>query len=165
MNNVEDMMVVNGWYLDGIPGLQYPNFETLDGIEINSENVETVDGVTNKKKRFSDQIVDFGTGTLTRPFQSNVDDYALQIFSIACIRQGYKVDVTATKRHKQVNVFSLLLKDFRIGSIKLPTFNVEGKEKFVVNYPFTYDDVYMIPLRFEVTNTPTLGTPAIGSNI
>lgn len=162
---VEDLMVVNGWYLTGIPGVQSPNFETLEGLQINGSNVETVDGVTNKKKRFSSQLVDFGEGTLTRPFQSNVDDYALQIFSIACIRQGYKVDVNAIKRHKNRDVASFLLKDFRIGSVQFPTFNVEGEEKFVVTYPFTYDDLFVVPLQFQVTSQPALGTPVLNQPI
>lgn len=162
---VEDLMVVNGWYLEGIPGLDKPNFETLEGLQINSNNVETVDGVTNKKKRFSSQLVDFGEGTLARPFQSNVDDYALQIFSIACIRQGYKVDVVAVKRHKNRDVAAFLLKDFRIGSVQFPTFNVEGEEKFIVTYAFTYDDMFLVPLEFNITNQPSLGTPVLNQPI
>jgi len=162
---IEDMMVVNGWYLTGIPGLDRPNFETLEGLAINSANVETVDGVTNKKKRFSTQIIDFGEATLTRPFYSNVDDYALQIFAIACIRQGYKVDVTAVKRHKNRDVAAFLLKDFRISSVQFPTWDVAGEDKFVVTYPFTYDDFYVVPLEFQVTNQPSLGSPTLNQPI
>ena len=162
---MEDLMVVNGWYLNGLPGVQRPNFETLEGLSVEGGNVETVDGVTNKKKRFSDQLINFGDGSLTRPFQSNVDDYALQIFSIACIRQGYKVDVTAIKRHKNRDVAAFLLKDFRISAVQFPTFNVEGAEKFVVTYPFTYDDLFLVPLAFEVTNQPSLSSPILNGTI
>jgi len=162
---VKDLMVTNGWILEGIPGLVEPHFETLTGLSIGGESVETVDGVTNKKKKFSDQIVDYSDITLTRPFQSDVNDYALQIFAIACIKQGYKIDIVATKRHKQIDVFSMLLKDFRMSAIQFPDFNVEGREKFVVTYPATIDDAYMVPLQFDVTNQPNLVTPVLNSVI
>lgn len=162
---VNDMMVTNGWVLEGIPGVSLPHFETLEGVSINSNTVETVDGITNKKKRFSTQIMDFAEMTLTRPFQSNVDDYALQIFAIACIKQGYKIDVTAVKRHKNVDVFTLLFRDFRFVSVQLPTLDVQGEEKFSVTYPATCDEWFMIPNRFEVNNPATLGTPAINKPI
>lgn len=156
-------MVQNGWYLEGIPGAsQNPHFETLEGLQVGGNSVESVDGVTNKKKRYSSQIMDFGEVTLTRPWQSDVDDYAIHIFAMACIRLGYKIDVVAYKRHKQTNVFSCLLKDFRIVNIQFPNWDVAGEDKFVVTYNASYDDMFLTPLQFQVNQNVNLQTPTIG---
>lgn len=159
---VQDLMVQNGWYLEGIPGASAnPHFETLEGLGIGATNVETVDGVTNKKKRYSSQIMDYKEITLTRPFQSNEDDYALHIVAMACIRLGFKMNISAVKRHKQVNVFACLLRDFRILDVAFPNFNVEAEEKFIVTYMASIDDMFLTPLRFQVTNNVTLPSPTL----
>ena len=163
---VKDLVVLNGYRISGVPGLSdNPHFETFEGLKISGEEVSTVDGVTNKRKKFSGQVVDFGDLTMGRPFQSNEDDYALQILAMACIKLGYKFDVLLIKYHKSQEIFNILLKDFRIKSVNFPTFDVESVEKMVVTYEASCDDAYLVPVQFSVQSAlpslvPTRGLPA-----
>ena len=53
------VMMANGWYFD-LPGLISPHFQTLEGINRKTGTTEIVDGGTNIKYQFSDQIIEFG---------------------------------------------------------------------------------------------------------
>lgn len=164
-------MVVNGWELVGLPGVtpsQKPNFQTIEGIMVQSGKVEQVDGISNKKKKFSDQIYEVGELTLTRPFQNDVNDFSIHIVALACIRYGLKLDtVIATKYHKLSPAFSINFQGFRFLTETLPTFDVDGVDKFMVNYTADADDWFPIPRAFNIAGfrledlpTPTTGQGA-----
>ena len=166
-DSVKDLVVVNGWALSGLPGVSdQANFETLDGVGVGTGNVEAVDGRTNKKKRFVNQIVDFKETTLTRTFQSTVDDYAIQILVFACIRFGLKLDtVTAKKFHHRSHIFSYFFRDFKFHDVTFPTWDTEGEEKFVVTYLATHDDAFMTPRFLGSTPVPPVSEVNAGDPI
>jgi hypothetical protein len=134
-----DLYVVNGWYLD-LPGLDSPHFETLQGLQQAAGNVTIVDGGTNKKLSFSDQLQDFGTITLTRTLQGTPDDIAVEDMAKKMISQGMKVNGTMVKLHHGDEVFSVLLEGFKINSRSFPNFDVNSGEKCTMTYQATCDD-------------------------
>lgn len=133
-----DLYVVNGWYLE-IPGLVSPHFETLEGVQKTSNKVDIVDAGTNTKYKFGTQIIDFGEMTLTRTYQGTVDDITLETLVQTMIQEGLKLPVTAIKMHNKREVFRIQFDGFNIHSTTMPTFDVNGEEKFLVQYMATCD--------------------------
>jgi hypothetical protein len=91
----QDVYVANGWYLNiPVPGIMSDAiFETLEGMQKQSGTVETVDAGTNRKYKFSTQLTDYGEMTLTRSYQGNVTDRALEILVNQMIENGLKLPV------------------------------------------------------------------------
>ena len=75
----QDVYVVNGWYLNiPVPGIMSDGlFETLEGMQKSSGTVDVVDAGTNRKYKFTDQLVDYGEMTLTRPYNGSAADRAM----------------------------------------------------------------------------------------
>jgi hypothetical protein len=134
-----DLFVTNGWYLDGLPGLVSPHFETLEGIQLVSNSVEIVDAGTNIKHRFSSQILDYGTMTITRTLQGTPDDAVIATLVENMIRLGIKFSVNAIKFHHQVEAFRLLMEGFRVSAVNYPTWDVNAEEKHIISYTATCD--------------------------
>lgn len=134
----KDLYVSNGWYLE-IPGLTSPHFETLEGIQRNSNDVEIVDAGTNKKHKFGTQIIDFGDMTITRTRQGTPDDALISAIARECIERGLKIPVVAVKMHKQVEVFRIVFDGFRFKTHSLPTFDVNSEDKFIESFGATCD--------------------------
>jgi len=134
-----DVLVTNGWYLE-LPGLNSPHFQTLDGIKIASGTVGITDGGSNKTSKFSDQTIEFGNMSLTRPKQGNADDIALNALVTAMITTGLKVDCRAVKVHNKQVAFTIFFEGFRFSSRTLPTFDTEGNSKFMEAFEATCDE-------------------------
>lgn len=134
-----DLFVTNGWYFE-LPGLVSPHFETLEGLQKTSQNVEIVDAGTNRKYKFPGQIMDFGEMTMTRTFQGTPDDKALEAMVDAMIKTGLKVNGTLVKLHHGQEVFRVLLEGFRFAGKTWPSFDVNAEEKFLVSYTASCDD-------------------------
>lgn len=143
----QDLYVVNGWYLTiPVPGIgSNALFETLEGMQKTSGSVEIVDAGTNKKFKFGDQIIDFGEMTLTRTYQGNTVDRAIEALVNACIENGLKLPVTAVKIHNKKEVFTVVFENFRFVSSTFPTWDTGGTEKFTVSYGATCDDWAIVP--------------------
>lgn len=136
---IQDLYVTNGWYID-LPGLVSPHFETLEGLQKVSNDVSTVDAGTNRTYSFSDQIDDFGEMTLGRTEQGTPDDKVLAIMVEAMRKQGVKVNAVAYKLHHQQIAFTILFEGFRFRSVQYPTFDVNGTEKFIIQYAAKCDN-------------------------
>lgn len=143
----QDLYVVNGWYLNiPVPGIGSDGlFETLEGMQKQSGSVEIVDAGTNKKYKFADQITDFGDMTLTRTYQGNATDRALEVLVNSCIENGLKLPVTAVKMHQGREVLTVVFDGFRFVSSNFPTFDVNGQEKFTISYSATCDGWAIVP--------------------
>lgn len=143
----QDLYVVNGWYLTiPVAGIMSDGiFETLEGMQVQSGSVEIVDAGTNKKYRFSDQITDYGEMTLTRTYQGNAADRALEVLVRTMIDNGLKLPVTAVKMHNGQEVFTVVFEGFRFNSTTFPTWDVNGTDKFTVSYGATCDGWTIIP--------------------
>lgn len=135
-----DLFVTNGWYLEGVPGLISPHFETLDGVQKSSNSVDIVDAGSNRKYKFGTQIIDFGDMTLTRTLQGNATDTALELLAEAMIQQGIKINCFAVKLHHLTEVFRIAFEGFRIVSMNYPNFDLGGEEKFLVTFACTCDN-------------------------
>ena len=121
----QDVYVANGWYLNiPVPGIMSDAiFETLEGMQKQSGTVETVDAGTNRKYKFSTQLTDYGEMTLTRSYQGNVTDRALEILVNQMIENGLKLPVQAVKMHNGKEVFTIVFEGFRFLSANYPTFD------------------------------------------
>ena len=144
----QDVYVANGWYLNiPVPGIMSDAiFETLEGMQKQSGTVETVDAGTNRKYKFSTQLTDYGEMTLTRSYQGNVTDRALEILVNQMIENGLKLPVQAVKMHNGKEVFPIVFEGFRFLSANYPTFDISSEEKFTVSYGATCDGWDIIPV-------------------
>lgn len=144
----QDVYVANGWYLNiPVPGIMSDAiFETLEGMQKQSGTVETVDAGTNRKYKFSTQLTDYGEMTLTRSYQGNVTDRALEILVNQMIENGLKLPVQAVKMHNGKEVFTIVFEGFRFLSANYPTFDISSEEKFTVSYRATCDGWDIIPV-------------------
>ena len=144
----QDVYVANGWYLNiPVPGIMSDAiFETLEGMQKQSGTVETVDAGTNRKYKFSTQLTDCGEMTLTRSYQGNVTDRALEILVNQMIENGLKLPVQAVKMHNGKEVFTIVFEGFRFLSANYPTFDIASEEKFTVSYGATCDGWDIIPV-------------------
>lgn len=144
----QDVYVANGWYLNiPVPGIMSDAiFETLEGMQKQSGTVETVDAGTNRKYKFSTQLADYGEMTLTRSYQGNATDRALEILVNQMIENGLKLPVQAVKMHNGKEVFTIVFEGFRFLSANYPTFDIASEEKFTVSYGATCDGWDIIPV-------------------
>ena len=144
----QDVYVANGWYLNiPVPSIMSDAiFETLEGMQKQSGTVETVDAGTNRKYKFSTQLADYGEMTLTRSYQGNVTDRALEILVNQMIENGLKLPVQAVKMHNGKEVFTIVFEGFRFLSANYPTFDISSEEKFTVSYGATCDGWDIIPV-------------------
>lgn len=144
----QDIYVANGWYLSiPVPGIMSDAiFETLEGMQKQSGTVETVDAGTNRKYKFSTQLTDYGEMTLTRSYQGNATDRALEVLVNQMIENGLKLPVQAVKMHNGKEVFTIVFEGFRFLSANYPTFDIASEEKFTVSYGATCDGWDIIPV-------------------
>ena len=144
----QDIYVANGWYLNiPVPGIMSDAiFETLEGMQKQSGTVETVDAGTNRKYKFSTQLTDYGEMTLTRSYQGNATDRALEVLVNQMIENGLKLPVQAVKMHNGKEVFTIVFEGFRLLSANYPTFDIASEEKFTVSYGATCDGWDIIPV-------------------
>lgn len=143
----QDVYVVNGWYLNiPVPGIMSDGlFETLEGMGKSSELVEVVDAGTNRKYKFTNQLVDYSEMTLTRPYNGSAADRAMEVLVNTMIDNGLKLPVTATKMHQGKVVFTIVFEGFGFNSANYPTLDVGGGEKFVVSYQAHCDGFTIVP--------------------
>ena len=145
----QDLYVVNGWYLEiPVPGIGSNGlFETLEGMQKQSGSVEIVDAGSNRKFKFSDQLTDFGEMTLTRTYQGNVTDRAIEQVVNTCIENGLKLPVRAVKMHQGREVMTIVFEGFRFQGVTYPTFDVNSGEKFTVSYTASCDGWAIVPTQ------------------
>lgn len=143
----QDVYVVNGWYLNiPVPGIMADGlFETLEGMQKSSGVVEVVDAGTNRKYKFTDQLVDYGEMTLTRPYNGSAADRAMEVLVNTMIENGLKVPVTAVKMHQGKEVLTIVFEGFAFNAANYPTFDVGGSDKFVVSYTAHCDGWTILP--------------------
>ena len=88
----QDAFVANGWYLNlpvaGI--LSNGLFETLEGMGKSSGNVEMVDAGSNHVYNFTDQLTRYDEMTLTRTYQGNSADRAMEALVSTMIETAAK---------------------------------------------------------------------------
>ena len=146
----QDLYVVNGWYLEiPVPGIGSDGlFETLEGMQKQSGSVEVVDAGTNRKYKFGNQLTDYGEMSLTRTYQGNVTDRALEVLVTTCIETGLKLPVRAVKMHQGKEVMTIVFEGFRFQAVTYPSFDVNSGEKFLVSYSATCDGWTIVPTSY-----------------
>lgn len=144
----QDAYVANGWYLNiPVAGImQNGLFETLEGMGMQSGEVQIVDAGTNRKIKFTDQLVDFTDMTLTRTYNGSAADRALEVLVKTMIEEGLKLPVTAVKMHHGKEVLTIIFEGFAFKEEKFPTFDVGSSEKFTVSYTAHCDGWDIVPV-------------------
>ena len=144
----QDAFVANGWYLNlpvaGI--LSNGLFETLEGMGKSSGNVEMVDAGSNHVYNFTDQLTRYDEMTLTRTYQGNSADRAMEALVSTMIETGLKLPATAVKMHHGQEVFTIVFEGFRFTAVKMPTLDVAGSDKFTVSYTAMCDGWEIVPV-------------------
>ena len=148
MQNPQDAYVVNGWYLNlPVPGILSEGlFETLEGMGKSSGNVEMVDAGSNHVYNFTDQLTRYNEMTLTRTYQGNATDRAMEALVSTMIETGLKLPATAVKMHHGNEVFTIVFEGFRFTAVKMPTLDVAGSDKFTVSYTAMCDGWEIVPV-------------------
>lgn len=144
----QDIYVVNGWYLNiPVAGIQSDGlFETLEGMQKSSGTVEVVDAGTNRKYKFTDQLVDYGEMTLTRSYNGSAADRAMEVLVNTMIENGIKLPVTAVKMHQGKEVMTIVFEGFAFNAANYPTFDTGGSDKFTVSYTAHCDGWTILPV-------------------
>ena len=144
----QDAYVVNGWYLNlPVPGILSEGlFETLEGMGKSSGNVEMVDAGSNHVYNFTDQLTRYDEMTLTRTYQGNATDRAMEALVSTMIETGLKLPATAVKMHHGQEVFTIVFEGFRFTAVKMPTLDVAGSDKFTVSYTAMCDGWEIVPV-------------------
>lgn len=148
MQKPQDALVVNGWYLN-LPVLGILSeglFETLEGMGKSSGNVEMVDAGSNHVYNFTDQLTRYDEMTLTRTYQGNATDRAMEALVSTMIETGLKLPATAVKMHHGQEVFTIVFEGFRFTAVKMPTLDVAGSDKFTVSYTAMCDGWEIVPV-------------------
>lgn len=145
----QDIYVVNGWYLNiPFPGIGSDGlFETLEGVGKSTGVVEVVDAGTNRKYKFTDQLVDYGEMTLTRSYNGSAADRAMETLLNTMIETGYKCDITAIKMHQGKEVMTIVFEGFAFNAASYPTMDIGGSDKFTVSYTAHCDGWYIVPVQ------------------
>jgi hypothetical protein len=148
MQKPQDAYVVNGWYLNlPVPGILSEGlFETLEGMGKSSGNVEMVDAGSNHVYNFTDQLTRYDEMTLTRTYQGNATDRAMEALVSTMIETGLKLPATAVKMHHGQEVFTIVFEGFRFTAVKMPTLDVAGSDKFTVSYTAMCDGWEIVPV-------------------
>lgn len=148
MQKPQDAYVVNGWYLNlPVPGILSEGlFETLEGMGKSSGNVEMVDAGSNHVYNFTDQLTRYDEMTLTRTYQGNATDRAMEALVSTMIETGLKLPATAVKMHHGNEVFTIVFEGFRFTAVKMPTLDVAGSDKFTVSYTAMCDGWEIVPV-------------------
>lgn len=148
MQKPQDAYVVNGWYLNlPVPGILSEGlFETLEGMGKSSGNVEMVDAGSNHVYNFTDQLTRYNEMTLTRTYQGNATDRAMEALVSTMIETGLKLPATAVKMHHGNEVFTIVFEGFRFTAVKMPTLDVAGSDKFTVSYTAMCDGWEIVPV-------------------
>lgn len=148
MQKPQDALVVNGWYLNlPVPGILSEGlFETLEGMGKSSGNVEMVDAGSNHVYNFTDQLTRYDEMTLTRTYQGNATDRAMEALVSTMIETGLKLPATALKMHHGQEVFTIVFEGFRFTAVKMPTLDVAGSDKFTVSYTAMCDGWEIVPV-------------------
>ena len=144
----QDAYVANGWYLNiPVAGImQNGLFETLEGMGMQSGEVQIVDAGTNRKYKFTDQLVDFTDMTLTRTYNGSSVDRAMEALVKTMIDEGLKLPVTAVKMHHGKEVFTIMFEGFAFKEVRYPTMDVGSSEKFTVTYSAHCDGWDIVPV-------------------
>ena len=148
MQKPQDALVVNGWYLNlPVPGILSEGlFETLEGMGKSSGNVEMVDAGSNHVYNFTDQLTRYDEMTLTRTYQGNATDRAMEALVSTMIETGLKLPATAVKMHHGQEVFTIVFEGFCFTAVKMPTLDVAGSDKFTVSYTAMCDGWEIVPV-------------------
>lgn len=148
MQKPQDALVVNGWHLNlPVPGILSEGlFETLEGMGKSSGNVEMVDAGSNHVYNFTDQLTRYDEMTLTRTYQGNATDRAMEALVSTMIETGLKLPATAVKMHHGQEVFTIVFEGFRFTAVKMPTLDVAGSDKFTVSYTAICDGWEIVPV-------------------
>lgn len=143
----QDIYLVNGWYLNiPFPGINSDGlFETLEGVGKSTGVVDVVDAGTNKKYKFTDQLIDYAEMTLTRPYNGSSADRAIEALVKVMMETGLKLPVTAVKLHHGQEVMTIIFEGFAFNSSSLPNMDVNGTEKFTVSYTAHCDGWDILP--------------------
>lgn len=80
-------------------GMQFPNFQKLDGLTRTVETTEVTDGGVGLKYKFHGGIINYEDVTLSRIADGSANDKKMRDMVDTFIKTGQKFDATATKWH------------------------------------------------------------------
>lgn len=140
-----DLLTNNGWYFE-IAGLVSPHFHTLEGIEKKSGQIFIVDGATNIKHKFSNQIKDFNDIVLTRGKDGSVDDITMTALVQNCMNNGFRFDGHLVKLHNGQEIFRILFLGCSITNEAHPSLKTDGEERYDVKYTLSVSEWIEVPV-------------------
>lgn len=139
-----NLFTANNFYFE-IPGLVSPHFHTIEGISKTSGEVTIVDGATNIRHKFSNQLKDFGDLTLVRAYDGSIDDEFMRQLEAIQFDTCQRIDGNLVKQHCGSEVFRIMFLGMRMKHVEHPSLNTESEERYDVRYTFSISEWYEIP--------------------
>lgn len=134
-----NLYTANNWYFE-IKGMVSPHFHKLEGISKTSGEVSIVDGATNIKHKFSNQLKEFSDISLTRTYDGSVDDIFMLALSKLMFDTCLRIDGNLVKLHCGKEVFRILFLGLRMKGEAHPSLDTESGERYDVKYDFSVSE-------------------------
>lgn len=143
-NAPTNLFTANNWYFE-LQGLVSPHFQTLEGISLTSGEISVVDGATNIRHKFSNQLKDFGDIILTRGYDGSVDDDFMRALQAVSMNSCQRFDGNLVKLHCGKEVFRILFLGMRIKSVEHPSLGTSSEEAYNVKYTCSVSEWVEVP--------------------
>ena len=134
-----DALTANHFYIE-MAGLVSPHFQKIEGISKKSGEVVIIDGSTNTKHKFSDQLKEVGDITLTRVYDGSVDDITMRLLVEQCLNEGFRFDINMVKMHNGQEAFRIIILGMRIKEVQHPNYDTGSTERLEVKYVCSVSD-------------------------
>lgn len=135
-----DVFTANGWVMH-LPsaGVTSPNFQRLDGLDREVEQVEVADGGSGLIRKFHGGIVRYSDITLVRVRDGSANDKAMSEFVDKYFTDGKKVDGVFIKYHHGTKVRTINFLGLSPKKETWPSYDNTAANREEMSYAFSCD--------------------------
>ena len=120
-------------------GMQFPNFQKVDGLTRTVETTNVTDGGVGLQYKFHGGIVNYEDVTLVRIADGSENNKKMREMVDTFIKTGKKFDATLTKWHHNVEVLKYYLIGLCFKSEQYPGFDNTSASNIEMSYQCTVD--------------------------
>lgn len=120
-------------------GMQFPNFQKLDGLNRTTESVEVSDGGVGLKYKFHGGIINYEDVTLVRIADGSENDKKMREMVDTFMKTGKKFDAVATKWHHGKEILKYYIFGMCFKSEQYPGFDNTSASSMEMSYSCSVD--------------------------
>lgn len=120
-------------------GMQFPNFQKVDGLTRTVETTEVTDGGVGLKYKFHGGIINYEDITLSRIADGSANDKKMREMVDTFIKTGKKFDATLTKWHHGKEVLKYYMTGMCFKSEAYPGFDNTSAGNIEMSYSCSCD--------------------------